>query len=224
MNTSLRIAAAIAVLLFSAGAQARHHRTTEHSASCGFDRGVSLCPGITDNGVTAQWARPVRRVKTARTYADSVSVGRTSSAASLGGVVRSGKTGATAHVAPRYAAVFQAYVDDLEAHGATVRSIGGYRPGPCAAWSEHPCGKALDVCQLARGVVDRRCNLPGRAELITIANRHGLQEGGEWCNSDMGHAQIDRTAARCGHNLYAAVGEFKATRSGHRHRVHYARK
>lgn len=141
------------------------------------------------------------------------------------GIVRSSKTGAIARVAPRYAAVFQAYIDDLEAGGATVRFMGGYRPGPCASWSEHPCGKALDVCQLARGVVDSRCHLPSRTVMIEIANRHGLQEGGEWCNNDKGHAQIDRTAARCGQNLYSAVSKFKNEASRHRHhRIRYARR
>src|SRR5690242_14451551 len=36
------------------------------------------------------------------------------------GVVRSHKTGAAAHVAPRWRDAFQAYVDDIEAAGATV--------------------------------------------------------------------------------------------------------
>ena len=58
---------------------------------------------------------------------------------------------------------FQAYIDDLENnHGARVLFMGGIRPGHCSPSSEHPCGKALDVCQLRRGVVDSRCNLPGR--------------------------------------------------------------
>src|SRR6185437_15292464 len=67
------------------------------------------------------------------------------------GIVRSAKTGATAHVAPGHAAAFQAYIDDLESHGATVRFMGGYRAGVCSPRHEHPCGKALDVCQLSRG-------------------------------------------------------------------------
>src|SRR5262245_49748442 len=115
------------------------------------------------------------------------------------GVVISRKTGARARVGTRYAARFQAYIDDLENnHGARVLFMGGIRPGRCAPSSEHPCGKALDVCQLRRGVVDRRCNLPGRVALGHIAATHGLFEGGRWCNSDYGHAQIDVTAAACG--------------------------
>jgi hypothetical protein len=31
-----------------------------------------------------------------------------------------------------------------------------------------------------------------------IAASHGLFEGGRWCNSDYGHAQIDVTAPACG--------------------------
>jgi hypothetical protein len=118
---------------------------------------------------------------------------------STGDLVISRKTGARAHVGIAHAARFQAYIDDLENnHGVRVLFMGGIRPGRCSPASEHPCGKALDVCQLARGVVDRRCNLPNRVALGRIAAAHGLFEGGRWCNSDYGHAQIDVTAAACG--------------------------
>src|SRR6185312_9940595 len=114
------------------------------------------------------------------------------------GVVVSSRTGARARVGVRYAARFQAYIDDLENnHGAHVLFMGGIRPGGCSLSSEHPCGKALDVCQLRRGVVDRRCKLPARDTLGRIAAAHGLFEGGRWCNSDYGHAQVDVTPA-CG--------------------------
>jgi hypothetical protein len=114
------------------------------------------------------------------------------------GFVISSKTGARARVGTRYAAQFQAYIDDLENnHGARVLFMGGIRPGGCSPSSEHPCGKALDVCQLRRGVVDPRCKLPGRTALGQIAASHGLFEGGRWCNSDYGHAQVGVTRA-CG--------------------------
>ena len=114
------------------------------------------------------------------------------------GIVKSGKTGALARVGAVYAARFQAYIDDLETnYGARVLFMGGTRPGRCSRSSEHPCGKALDVCQHRRGVVDRRCNLPGRDALGRIAASHGLFEGGRWCNSDYGHVQIEVTAT-CG--------------------------
>ena len=66
------------------------------------------------------------------------------------------------------------------------------RPSPrsCSIFGEHPCGKALDVCQLRRGVVDPRCNLPGRVALGRIAASHGLFEGGRWCDLDYGHARL----------------------------------
>jgi hypothetical protein len=114
------------------------------------------------------------------------------------GVIISAKTGARARVGVAYAARFQAYIDDLENnHGARVLFMGGIRPGRCSVSSEHPCGKALDVCQLRRGVVDPRCNLPHRMAMGEIAASHGLFEGGRWCNSDYGHAQVDVTAAAC---------------------------
>ncbi len=115
------------------------------------------------------------------------------------GIVVSAKTGAHARVGVAYAARFQAYIDDLENnYGARVLFMGGIRPGRCSISSEHPCGKALDVCQLRRGVVDPRCKLPGRVVVGRIAASHGLFEGGRWCDSDYGHAQIGVTAAACG--------------------------
>lgn len=113
------------------------------------------------------------------------------------GIVKS-RTGARAHVGVRYAARFQAYIDDLESnYGARVLFMGGIRRGHCSPRHEHPCGKALDVCQISRGVVDPRCKLPNRELLGRIAASHGLFEGGRWCDSDYGHAQVDVTAPSC---------------------------
>jgi hypothetical protein len=44
--------------------------------------------------------------------------------------------------------------------------------------------------------------LPDRASLARIAAAHGLFEGGRWCHSDYGHAQISVTAAACGEDPY----------------------
>jgi hypothetical protein len=128
----------------------------------------------------------------------------------LDGIVMSAKTGARARVGVAYAARFQAYIDDLEKnYGARVLFMGGIRPGRCLPESEHPCGKALDVCQMKRGVVDPRCNLPSRVVLGQIAAAHGLFEGGLWCNSDYGHAQIDVTAPACGDSPIYVVRQMK---------------
>ena len=48
-------------------------------------------------------------------------------------IVRRHKTGATAHVSPTYAPRFQSYIDDIEATGAKVEFMGGYRRGPLLA-------------------------------------------------------------------------------------------
>ena len=128
----------------------------------------------------------------------------------LDGIVMSAKTGVRARVGVAYAARFQAYIDDLEKnYGARVLFMGGIRRGQCSIASEHPCGKALDVCQLRRGVVDPRCNLPGRVTLGRIAAGHGLFEGGRWCDSDYGHAQVDVTAPACGDPPIYIVRELK---------------
>lgn len=120
------------------------------------------------------------------------------------GVVVSHKTGATAHVGAAYAAKFQAYIDELEAGGASVRFMGGIRRGHCWSGGLHPCGKALDVCQLSRGRVDARCHLPNRHAIVAIAAHHGLFEGGQWCSSDYGHAQVGVSAGACGERTFAA--------------------
>jgi len=128
------------------------------------------------------------------------------------GVVRSRKTGATARVGASHAGKFQAYIDDLEAHGVVVRFMGGIRRGRCSSGHMHPCGRALDVCQLSRGRVDSRCHLPSRQAIAAIANQHGLFEGGQWCHHDYGHAQVGVSAAACGEQrVYAA--------KRHRHRL-----
>jgi len=115
------------------------------------------------------------------------------------GIVTSRKTGARARVGIAHAARFQAYIDDLETnHGARILFMGGIRPGRCSSGRMHPCGRALDVCQLRRGVVDSRCHLPPRRALDKIASAHGLFEGGRWCNSDYGHAQFGLSARDCG--------------------------
>ena len=75
---------------------------------------------------------------------------------------------------------------------------GRHASGTLLASGMHPCGKALDVCQLRRGVVDPRCHLPARRALAQIASSHGLFEGGRWCNSDYGHVQLGVTAGDCG--------------------------
>ena len=121
----------------------------------------------------------------------------------LAGAVVSHKTGARARVSPRHAAAFQAYIDDLEAHGARVLFMGGYRHGRCSSAHQHPCGAALDVCQLSRGRVDARCHLPGRRSIADIAAAHGLFEGGRWCHSDYGHAQALTSAGDCSRTFAA---------------------
>lgn len=127
------------------------------------------------------------------------------------GIVTSNKTGARARVGIAYAARFQAYIDDLENnYGARILFMGGIRPGQCSIFSLHPCGKALDVCQLRRGVVDSRCQLPSRLTLAKVAASHGLFEGGRWCDSDYGHVQVSVTAGDCGDHRTRVVRQQKS--------------
>lgn len=120
------------------------------------------------------------------------------------------KTGAKATVATKFADKFQAYIDDIETnYGAKVLFMGGIRRGPCHSGSLHPCGMAVDVCQYSRGVVESKCNLPGRVALGAVALKHGLFEGGMWCDQDYGHVQAAVSATPCVNNILAAVRKFK---------------
>ena len=155
---------------------------------------------------------PTEVMKATTSVATPIPIARPLGASSnkLDGIVMSAKTGARARVGVAYAARFKAYIDDLEKnYGARVLFMGGIRPGRCLPESEHPCGKALDVCQMRRGMVDPRCNLPGRVVLGQIAAAHGLFEGGRWCHSDYGHAQIDLTAPACGDSPIYIVRQMK---------------
>jgi hypothetical protein len=77
------------------------------------------------------------------------------------GIVVSSKTGARARVGIAHAARFQAYINDLEKnYAARVLFMGGIRPGRCLPQSQHPCGKALDVCQLGWGRLIRAVICP----------------------------------------------------------------
>ena len=207
--------AAIPAYPFEAERTPRASRRTGNGAS-GVARTVRLSPDD---------RKPARNPSLADPMGDA---GRTPDrapeAGTVAGVVRSHKTGATARVSPSFAPVAQAVVDALEARGAVIRFMGGYRRGPCANYSLHPCGYAIDLCQTRRGVVDPRCNMPSRAAENEIARAHGAYSGGEWCNQDRGHIQKLATASKCGSNLYAAVGKFKAKKVASRHhrRQHYA--
>jgi len=119
------------------------------------------------------------------------------------------KTGAKAVVGAKYAALFQGYIDDLENNGATIKDLGGNRRGRCSPRHMHSCGKAIDVCQLRRGVVRTDCNLPSKEIMARIAADHGLFEGGLWCNSDYGHAQVGVSAPACGTTMMAKAKERK---------------
>jgi len=181
--------AVIAVLgglfVMSAAVAAPHHRLTALPATICDNNGHCIAADAPAPASRGQYTRAA--------VAPAVDANGNSA-----GDVVSHNTGARARVGTAYAASFQAYIDDLESnYGARVLFMGGIRPGRCSIYSEHPCGKALDVCQLRRGVVDRRCHLPGRQTLARIAASHGLFEGGLWCDSDYGHAQVGVTAPAC---------------------------
>jgi hypothetical protein len=188
------LAAIGAFIILPAEAVERHGENSSPAAICDND-GHCATLGAAAPVASARKNRPgiKRTIATAQDQPSALDAN-----GNTAGIVISGKTGARARVGVAYAARFQAYIDDLETnHGARVLFMGGIRPGRCSIFSEHPCGKALDVCQVRRGAVDPRCNLPGRQVLGEIAASHGLFEGGRWCNSDYGHAQIGVTAAAC---------------------------
>jgi hypothetical protein len=199
MKVAVLAALSVLIAIPSVEAAQRHLQNSVPATTCDND-GHCATLAATRAAASVRKVRPEikKTIATARTQPAVVDANGNATA----GVIVSSKTGARARVGVAYAARFQAYIDDLENnHGARVLFMGGIRPGHCSPASEHPCGKALDVCQLRRGVVDSRCNLPARRALGEIAAAHGLFEGGRWCNSDYGHAQIGVTAAACGDKI-----------------------
>jgi hypothetical protein len=192
------LGAVIMLIMLSADVGPRHRQTRLPSVA------ISLPPAATSLPPAAISLPPVAIVRESPKTEDATAVEQSQpvkvvAKISTNGFIISSKTGARARVGVRYAARFQAYIDDLEKnHGARILFMGGIRPGHCSISSEHPCGRALDVCQLRRGAVDRRCKLPGRVVLGQIAASHGLFEGGRWCSSDYGHAQVGGSATACG--------------------------
>jgi len=96
------------------------------------------------------------------------------------------KSGAKTQVASSAAAKFQEFIDWLDEHGYPIKFMGGIRRGRCGLASLHPCGKAIDINQVARGRVIRAYP-PGTA---AKAASLGIVSGGSWCHSDLGHWQI----------------------------------
>ena len=141
------------------------------------------------------------------------------------GTVVSHKTGARAFgISSAHQPAFQAYINDIEAEGGIVKFMGGFRRGTCSPRHMHSCSAAIDVCQRSRDRVDPSCHLPPRQRLAEIAARHGLFEGGQWCNGDYGHAQAGVSAPACGSRLASrqgARGHRYASRA-HRHPVRWA--
>lgn len=230
MKTLLRTAAAAAVILSThSAAQARTPNSDAITRFCG-DR---YCPtGANEIKQTTERVKHAGRITHERATAKTRREAEEPSTGS--GQIVSHKTGAKARVSPRYAARFQAYVDALEAAGASVYYMGGYRPGQCSAGSQHPCGKALDVCQDSRGHVsgEKDCHLPSPAEMVRIAEANHLHEGAVWCkNPDYGHAQVDKTGSDCpargvvgnGHGRYLAsmTGKIVVASARRHHRHHH---
>ncbi|HET7803283.1 MAG TPA: hypothetical protein VFL53_03505 [Pseudolabrys sp.] len=190
------LAALSGLIIMSAAEAGQRHRDNLPTTACDND-GRCVTPNATAPAPDSRKSRRQAHIASA-VVTDHRSTTLDANGNTIGLVV-SAKTGARARVGIAYAARFQSYIDDLENnYGARVLFMGGIRPGRCSIYSEHPCGKALDVCQLRRGVVDPRCHLPGRSALGQIATSHGLFEGGRWCDSDYGHAQVEVTAPACG--------------------------
>jgi hypothetical protein len=96
---------------------------------------------------------------------------------------------------------FQAYIGDLEANMAAY--VYG-RIGRALLTFQRAPAEGSDVSGPAR----RGRPAMQSADRVThgqVAAAHGLFEGGRWCNSDYGHAQVDVTAAGCGERRVRTV-------------------
>jgi len=96
------------------------------------------------------------------------------------------KSGARTSVSSTYASKFQALISWLDSQGYPIKFLGGVRRGSCSQRSLHPCGKAIDINQVARGRVIKKFP-PGTD---AYARSLGLVSGSGWCNQDTGHFQV----------------------------------
>lgn len=196
-HSRIILAAIATTTLLTATAVARSHRGAASPQTTQFC-GDRVCPAFGATRQARAQRQPASRervhVRTAshrRKSREATPEPRQAEQGGGTGVVRSSKTGVTAHVAAGVQARFQALTDDLEAHGATIYYMGGWRRGRCSLGSQHPCGWAIDFCQDYRGHVSgaRDCHLPRPAEFHALVRAHGLYDGSVWCNSDYGHVQ-----------------------------------
>jgi hypothetical protein len=120
--------------------------------------------------------------------------------------------GVSVRVAASAATKFAGFCAEMSASGyhALSKGTNGYRPwGTCSGCDMHPKGLAIDYSQAAR---DKTYVRMDRRTVSVIAKRHGLVSGGDWCNGDLGHFEVNvgRNAAPCStrRNLYQAVEQF----------------
>lgn len=122
------------------------------------------------------------------------------------------KSGAVARVAASHQVKFQALVNWLDSRNYPIKFMGGWRKGKCWSGGMHPCGKAIDINQTARGRVVAR--LP--AGVDQFARSIGLVPGSGWCNQDQGHYQVgghDGCFRAGKNNLFRRYAEAKSRAS-----------
>lgn len=88
---------------------------------------------------------------------------------------------------------FQGFLDDLEAAGAPISSVGGFnrrRIAGSSRMSQHSYGNAIDINQSARNIVTPAFAKWAREnpdKLREFEHKHGLVSGASWRSPDFGH-------------------------------------
>lgn len=114
---------------------------------------------------------------------------------------------------PKSAPHLLAFVNELEAAGAPINSIGGYNLRYIAGssrWSQHAFGNAIDIDQLGRNRVTAAFAAWSRAHPDVVRNaarKHGIISGGDWKKPDYGHFEWGGTE-RSGHSRIPASIRF----------------
>lgn len=91
------------------------------------------------------------------------------------------------------------FLNDLEAGGAPLRSIGGYNPRAIAGtnkWSEHAHGGAVDIDQSGRNVVSMEFARWARENpdvLREALRRNNVKSGGDFSSPDFGHFEWNKS-------------------------------
>lgn len=156
-----------------------------------FNSATPTSPPTNANTTATPHAAASPSSTTSRPQATPASTNVNPQATSVGGLTQiTTASGLTAMVASQYAPNFQGLINDLEAQGYPIRSLGGYSPRNVAGTSKrsyHASGMSIDINAAANPHTFPGDRNYGQTDLPSnvgeLARRNGLGWGGNWRSS-----------------------------------------